>query len=111
MGSEKEKSALKARTLSDQVQSALTEMRDLRVANDELLRRLGVEPDHSLEDEGEEPEPESWELEMIEKLERVETRFSDLDRVVSDMMGQILLLIQGVYIKKGKRIPDLKPGD
>jgi uncharacterized protein (UPF0335 family) len=45
---------------------------------------------------------------MIEKIERVETRFADLDRVVSDMMGQILLLIQGVYIKKGKRVPDLK---
>ena len=29
--------------------------------------------------------------------------------VVSDMMGQILLLIQGVYIKRGKRVPDVKP--
>ena len=47
-------------------------------------------------------------MQMIEKLERVETRFSDLDSVVSDMMGQILLLIQGVYIKKGKRVPDVK---
>ena len=46
---------------------------------------------------------------MIEKLERVETRFAGLDRVVSEMMGQILLLIQGVYIKKGKRVPDWKP--
>jgi len=24
-------------------------------------------------------------------------------------MGQILLLIQGVYIKRGKRVPDVKP--
>ena len=40
---------------------------DLRVANDELLRRLGMEPDHSLGDElGEEAErePEPWEVEV-----------------------------------------------
>lgn len=40
---------------------------DLRVANDELLRRLGMEPDHSLGDELEEEderELEPWELEV-----------------------------------------------
>ena len=56
-----------------------------RVANDELLRSCGVEPGlvdvfgNEQSPEEEEREPEQWELDMMEKLERVEKRFADLD--------------------------------
>ena len=55
-----------------------------------------------------ERELEAWEVDMMEKIGRVEKRFSDLDSCVSDMMGQILLLVQGIYIKRGKRVEEAK---
>ena len=85
----KEKELLKAKTLRDQVQSALTEMRDLRVANTELLKTLGVDVsavDVNGNETEEEREPEPWELEMIAKISTIEKRFADLDFTLSEVI-------------------------
>ena len=85
----KEKELLKAKTLRDQVQSALTEMRDLRVANTELLKTLGVDVsavDVNGNEIEEEREPEPWELEMIAKISAIEKRFADLDFTLSEVI-------------------------
>ncbi len=85
----KEKELLKAKTLRDQVQSALTEMRDLRVANTELLKTLGVDVsavDVNGNEIEEEREPEPWELEMIAKISTIEKRFADLDFTLSEVI-------------------------
>ena len=90
--SAKEKQALQAKTLQDQVQKAVTEMRDLRVHNDELLRTFGLDPaavdifGNELEEETEEREPETWERDMMAALERAEQRFSNVDATVSQIM-------------------------
>jgi len=68
---------------------------------------MGLEPERAeMEWEEDEDKPlQPWEEEMMEKIERAEARFAKLNRIMSESMGQVLLLSQGLYAARGKPLP------
>ena len=83
----------------------------LQAAQDQMIRRLGAEPvrvaaaQHKDANADSDREPEAWEKEWADRLQKVEERVAAMDEALSGALSSILLLVQGLYSRRRRTIP------
>jgi len=102
----KEQDLMKAKEVKKQAEDASAAMEHLRASNDNLLLTLGYKPDrakmwYEVDDA---KMQEQWEKDWDVRLQVVEKQLKKLDENLMSTMGQIMLLVQGLYaVRRAKK--------